>query len=153
MFGKKITSVLNRLKAWESFYGVVNILIHIKVAVQSNSQCHMPIRDFRNVLCFYQDVFYLTVAHDVSCFLGGSPTAHQRTAVNPAHASVLLSSSTQGRSRALYLTRPARCFPDMPSRFHHSALLGTTVQFLISTEIYFHTSKRYIPLKKKQKKN
>lgn len=75
------------------------------------------------------------------------PNACLCITVDPTHASVLLSSPTQGHSGALYLSRPAWCFSNMPSCFHHS-----TVQFLIPTEFYFHTSKRYIPLKKTKKK-
>ena len=58
------------------------------------------------------ETFYFTTAHVVSCLLGSvSPPAsphslclsRQRIGAKPTHASVLLSSPTQGNGSALYL--------------------------------------------------
>lgn len=73
------------------------------------------------------------------------------TRAKPTHALVVLSSPTQGNSCALYLMLLVWCFPNMPSCCHHcthsySCALSLS-NSLFQCEIYFHTSKRHIPLK------
>lgn len=66
--------------------------------------------------------FYFTMAHVVSCLLEVLPAALptcQCITAKLTHASVLLSSPTQGNSGALYLMRLVWCFSDMPSCWHH----------------------------------
>lgn len=83
-------------------------------------------------------MFDLTVVHVASCFLGASPS--------PTHASVLLSSPTQGQ----------RWFSDMPSCFHHSSPISSCAPCRHCPVSYFDVrsifipQRRYIPLKKVQ---
>lgn len=57
------------------------------------------------------------------CFLFAGRVSHRFSCLasvsTPTHASVLLSSRTQGNSCALYLMQMVWCFADIPSRCHH----------------------------------